>query len=489
MEYKLNTNLPILFEKTSRLQDSRFTPVKIWLAHTGRNLHGSIFTKDVLAKMARSSLSNVPILGFLQIDEFNKTDFKGHEMKLVISDNGIELIYMGKAYGLIPEKNNHRFETKVCSDGIEREWLVCDGLLWNKSPEAVDIFERDGSKGQSMELEPGSIAGTFNKDGDFVFSDAKFEGACILGSVQPAMISSVIETFSANTIKQQLQEMLSELQAYQKGSDKVETTDVKVEEQLQNEVGEVAVEKSATDDSQVATDFALSHGQLLDEIRRKLHVKKYTDEWGREWNRYWYFDHDDTHVWARDDAEGGRLYGFTYSVSNDVVIIAFASKFPVKIVCVPLGSDETYEFNYVPKEYADALVQHNVEKTKNEFTAEIEEKQSEFTALQSERNELLAYKNTKLNEERQSAINELFAEFSTELSEDELAQVRATVTDQSVEEIRESLFALVGKKKAKFSATPKKQTLRVPLGGGDDKANVGGKSWGYLVEQTLGKRD
>lgn len=195
--------------------DDRFMKVKIWIAHTGENRNNSIFSKEVLEAMI-PSLANVPILGYIAVDEDNQADFKGHEEALVIEDKQFKLKYMGRAYGVIPTENNARFETRYGSDGVEREYLVCDGIVWRKFPEVEEIFDRDGGfKWQSMELQHSSVNGYIDNNGVFVFTEAKFEGACILGEhVTPAMVSSTIEKFSVNTIKEELGEMLTEFNAY-----------------------------------------------------------------------------------------------------------------------------------------------------------------------------------------------------------------------------------------------------------------------------------
>src|SRR5690606_30850910 len=192
LELSVNTSIPITFEKIEDIPDSRFTKVKIYLMHTGKNLNNSYFDKKVVVE-AVPSLANIPILGFIEVDNKNQTDFKGHEQRLIIDEDGVRIEYMGRAYGIVPESNNARFEFKTGEDGVEREYLVIDGLLWNKFQDAIDIFDRDGEKPQSMELAPDSIKGEF-KNGVFHFTEFKFEGACILGSsVKPAMISSLIE--------------------------------------------------------------------------------------------------------------------------------------------------------------------------------------------------------------------------------------------------------------------------------------------------------
>ncbi|MFC9727586.1 hypothetical protein [Bacillus cereus] len=212
----VNTSLPIKFEQIKNVLDDRFMKVKIWIAHVGENRNHSIFSKQVLESMI-PSLANVPILGYLAPTGNIGTDFAGHEERLVIENGEFDIKYVGHAYGVIPEANNARFETKYGEDGIEREYLVVDGILWNKFKEISEIFDRDGGfKSQSMELSPSSIKGYLDDEGLFVFTQAKFEGACILGEgITPAMVSSTVERFSvANSVKSEMKEMLAEFNNY-----------------------------------------------------------------------------------------------------------------------------------------------------------------------------------------------------------------------------------------------------------------------------------
>ncbi|MCY7947025.1 hypothetical protein P8891_05910 [Bacillus atrophaeus] len=237
----MNLRFPIKFEKMTPLEDvdDRFLRVKIYLAHVGENRNNSIFTREILESMI-PSLTNVPILGYIAVNDENEPDFLGHEDKIILKDNKIEIRYAGHAYGVIPAENKARFEMRY-SDGVEREYLVAEGLLWKKFSEVEEIFDKNGGfKSQSMELEPSSIDGYFNDHGIFVFTKAKFEGACILGEgVTPAMIGSTIERFSASKgIGEELGEMLSEFNKYysaisEKGEGKLTVKNKDDNEELQ----------------------------------------------------------------------------------------------------------------------------------------------------------------------------------------------------------------------------------------------------------------
>lgn len=179
-------------------KDVRFTKVKIWLMHMGQNLNGSIFTKPVVER-AIPSLANTPIVGSTMFNENGDEDFGGHGIDVKVSEDGeVKLVNTTVPYGVIPADNNAQFETRLCDDGIEREFLTCEGLLWNKWDDAVDIIvNKAGVTGQSMELDR-NYSGNFS-NGIFEFTDFKFNGACLLGKDEtPAMANSTVEmVFSA----------------------------------------------------------------------------------------------------------------------------------------------------------------------------------------------------------------------------------------------------------------------------------------------------
>lgn len=202
-------SLPTRFEKSEGQEpDSRFQKVKIYIAHTGENLNHSIFSHDVLESMI-PTLANIPILGYVGVNDEENEDFRGHEKRLSIDDGKFKVSFETHAYGFVPVDNNAHFET---TGG--KEWLVTDGYLWTRFVDAMELFdESNGSKGQSMEI---SDADGYTDDrGRVVFTNATFTGLCILGDdVPPAMTGSTISTvFSKEDFKSTFEEMLAEFSA------------------------------------------------------------------------------------------------------------------------------------------------------------------------------------------------------------------------------------------------------------------------------------
>lgn len=218
MDKRLN-RLPVTFEKTGEVagKDVRFINVTIDVMHTGDNLNGSTFSKEVVER-ALDSIKNTPILGYIEQNKNGDLDFKGHEHELQVDEDGIKYVYAGSAYGVIPESCNARWVTRDDGTGTEREYLRVDGLLWTKFDDSCDIFTRDGVKAQSMELT--DMDGRVDKRGYYIVSKFAFDGCCVLSTtdphIKPAMTGSeVVANFSAGTIAGQIKDMLAEYTALQ----------------------------------------------------------------------------------------------------------------------------------------------------------------------------------------------------------------------------------------------------------------------------------
>lgn len=218
VDKRLN-RLPVTFEKTGEVagKDVRFINVTIDVMHTGDNLNGSTFSKEVV-EQALDSIKNTPILGYIEQNKDGDLDFKGHEHELQVDEDGIKYVYAGSAYGVIPESCNARWVTRDDGTGTEREYLRVDGLLWTKFDDSCDIFTRDGVKAQSMELT--EMDGRVDKRGYYIVDKFAFDGCCVLSTtdprIKPAMTGSeVVANFSAGTIAGQIKDMLAEYTALQ----------------------------------------------------------------------------------------------------------------------------------------------------------------------------------------------------------------------------------------------------------------------------------
>ena len=290
MEKKVEKFIPLIFQKVQDYEanDTRFTKVKIWLMHLHENLNGSYFSKEVVTE-AIPTLANTPILAFIEENSDGEIDFSDHRMVLVKKDGEISIKYLGQAIGVIPSDNNAHFETRLCDDGIEREFLVCEGLIWNKWDDPIDIFNRDVIKWQSMELHD-DYEGYWGDDGLFHFTKFKFFGACALGKdVLPAMRNATIEAqFSYNDIFKDIQEKMEQFKVFfQEGGqvmedvkeqmevvDEVETVETTDEQQEEDVVEQEFENTASTEEVVETTESTEETNEETDEVDYKAEYEK-----------------------------------------------------------------------------------------------------------------------------------------------------------------------------------------------------------------------
>lgn len=504
VDKKIDKLVPVLFQKLktfeNEAEDSRFLKVKIWLMHTGENLNGSYFDKPVVEK-AIPSLANTPILAYIEDNSDGESDFSDHRMVLIKEDGKFKVKYIGQAIGTIPENNNAQFEMRVCDDGVEREFLTVDGLIWTKWDDPIDIFNRDVIKSQSMELAE-DYEGDFGEDGLFHFTRFSFFGACALGSdVLPAMKSATIEAqFSQDRLFNEIQikmeqfkrlyslsneggnqtvdEKLELLKKYSLTEDELKDKSINLEEYSVEELESKLIELTKPE-----TEFSLTGEQFIDELRNELRVEKIDDGWGWEYSRYSYVDYKDAEVYAYDRADDYKLYGFSFQLNGDKITINFETKKRKKFEIVDFDEGVDSNFVAIPEDIIEYEVKVAEKKAEEKFTKEQEELKQNFTILETEVVSLRQFKEEKLTAERSEQEKELFESFSAELTEEEMQPIKEKSTDFSMEELEEKLFTLVGKKKANFTKQAKKEkqsSVKVEVTPVDDDKEL---AYGGLFEK------
>jgi len=280
VQYKINTSLPIQFEKIDNppyLNDSRYQAVRCYVAHEKDNFNGSWFDKSVLESMG-SNMAGVPIVGYISADNVNKNDFNGHEERLVVQDGDISIEYLGRAYGCIISNDDAEIVQRMHESGEMRNYLAVTGILWKMFSDSIDIFDRDISKPHSMELQDDSISGKFEKDGFYHFTDCKVRALCILGEgVQPAMSNSLIEKFSVSNYQDQVKELLTEIKESVKQFSTQQLSSIPIEVDNINPLNEEGGTKIIMDEKM---ELLNSYSTLSEEIIAdlKINLEQYTLE-------------------------------------------------------------------------------------------------------------------------------------------------------------------------------------------------------------------
>ena len=329
--------------KEVKSQDIRFLSVTIDVLHTGLNLNGSVFEKDIVNQCI-DSIKNTAVLGFIRyIPSKDELDFKGHEYILTKNENGVEEKYCGSAYGVIPESCNPRWITKMCSDNVERDFLQVDALLWTKFEDSVGIIERDTSKSQSMELEISSIDGFEDDDGNFHFTKFQFNGCCILGGdCAPAMIdANVTKSEVMFTVSDFVKEIQSELNDKYTEFTQV-MTDFENKKKEESNESEPQNNNGEGGNDDMATDFSQTVMQQFSDISKI--VSEYAtmkDYWGDDVPRYYLADIQDNEVIIVDRQNGYQYYGCEFSMDGDKPVVNFESAKRKKITYADYVEGET----------------------------------------------------------------------------------------------------------------------------------------------------
>lgn len=407
---KVNKFIPIHFQKLNHTssEDKRFIRVKIWLMHLQENYNGSYFSKTAVDE-AIPTLDLTPILGFIEVnDQTGEEDFSDHRYNLVVEDGELKWKYEGHAYGVIPPAphNNAKYEQKIGDDGIERTYLTVEALMWTKFEDAISIIERDdGLKAQSMELSE-SYSGEWKDDGLFHFSKFQFNGACILGTgVLPAMNSASIEmTYSANSFKEEISEILKEFK---------ETFSQTKKEVNSLNLAEILAKYSVDEDFLIKKGISISDF-TLEALDEKL----------------------------ADMSEKGEL-----TIVSNVDFDAMKTELDVVKSELEQAKVELDSTKNNLKTANEALVTANY--SVSNFQEQLTTAQKELATVKDERDTANALLNEYQRSEHESKAEEVISRFTSELlMEEDVADIRENIHDYSIDEIEEKLFARQGRKVA-----------------------------------------
>ena len=248
------------FEET--LDNSNFHPVKIMICHTGENFNGSVFSLESFNKSI-NTLSNIPILGFVKIDENGNKDLAGHEidLDLFVDDEGkinVREYYKEVPIGVIPETNNYFYEEL---DG--ETYLGCYGYIWKcYSNDAYDILLEDEEKEVSMEILVKECS--YDKRNRCNIDKFEFLGVTCLGSAHPGAMGrncTINMNFSTNEDKEffeaveKLNKMLKSQRKEDFVMDNIEEKDLQVDYEEVEKV-ELEIEEMEVSEQPIEENFA-----------------------------------------------------------------------------------------------------------------------------------------------------------------------------------------------------------------------------------------
>jgi hypothetical protein len=205
-------------------------------------------------------------------------------------------------------------------------------------------------------------------------------------------------------------------------------------------------------------DFALA-GQIRDEIYNALSAEKIECCWG-EMTRYHYVDHDHEALQVYCyDAEDWKLYGFSYSMNGDNVVIDFESKKRMKFAIVDFDEGEQSApfasiFEEVTKQYTANDTQ---------WSDKYQAASDTITSMNEELGSLRQFKTDTEEAAKAVAREEVFAQFEDLVGVEEFDALRENCAEYELDALEEKCFAIRGRRgvTAKFAHESKPPKLKV----------------------------
>ena len=181
--------------------NTSMTLCKCFVLALGKNKKRTNISKEA-AEDALQTLYNIPVVGHIYVDDDGDKLMGGHDRKVVKDEKGAyKFKKLTVPYGVVPYQNDVHYETVTESDGSQKEYLVCDVILWTgRYPELLETaYGEDVYFNQSMEIEPLQVS---KMDGGYVdFKKYQYEALCLLGkrddskNVEPAFPSASVQPY------------------------------------------------------------------------------------------------------------------------------------------------------------------------------------------------------------------------------------------------------------------------------------------------------
>ena len=527
-------------------QNESFDSCVIKICYTGKNRNKSSISRKAI-ESAIPSIYNCPI-----VCNYNVYDdtIGGHDVEVVSTNNGMRLINLTDAIGVIPYNCKYYWET-INDNGVEHEYLCVEAILWKRSA-AYSKIKRDGIVSQSMEI---TVKNGQTVDGFYEIDEFIFTAFCLLGDdVEPCFESASLETFSLQQYKYTFNAMMADFKEYfstvttskeddinpqsitqnlSKGGNilldrmellseyglTVEALDFNINdftvdelrakfEAMKNKAKPVddddddepanhapeggdgegdgssnpeAEPAAQSDEGTDGTDggadgtdgggseeFSLTGEQFLSQLRDNLSVVKYNDPYWGEMCKYIYvdFDYEASEVYCYD-CEDWNLYGLSYSMNGDNIVIDFDSKKRKKFSIVDFDEGSAdFNYKYAFETYGKVILASKdaeLSRIKSESEDKYSQASKKINELQSELTDLRQYQKVKMDAERKDAEDELFARFAELDNIEAFKSLRTNCSEMSLEEIESKCFEIKGRNTTVNFSTNKPTSTRIPV--------------------------
>lgn len=409
---------------------------EIKVMYVGENRNRSYITKEVATEMA-NTLPGCPIVGYYKED---KKDFADHGDRVVIDDEGLHFECMTRPYGFVAPDAEVWFQKFEDTDDFGnttiREYLMTTGYLWTgQYPECQSVVEGSG-KPHSMELDEETLNGRWTENYKtgmdfFIINDAIFSKLCILGDdVEPCFEGSSVTAPAVSnaftkvdaTFKKTLFSMMQELKFALKGEQEM----ILSNEQISSEQDKF--EKETTVENQVVTEESAQSSFAASDDKEKEKEEKESAEAKSEPEKEEDEDKEKKYAKAEDDEDDDK-----------------EEKEKVEDKEKESSEDKKEEDEEEKKKYSLLKEEYDALSVK-------------YSALETQCQELLAFKN-QIEDERKDALIKSFYM----LSDEDKKEVVENKAKYSLDEIEAKLSVICVRNRVSFDLEeePKVETKTV----------------------------
>ena len=407
---------------------------EIKVLYLGENRNGSYIDKETATKMSKT-LRGAPIVGYWKKDA---EDFADHGNQIIIDDEGVKFKCLTVPYGFVAPDAKVWFQTFEDTDDFGnvsvREYLMTTGFLWTGQFEECKVAVEEG-RPHSMELDEETLDGHWannpkNGMDFFIINDAVFSKLCVLGeNVEPCFEGSSVTapkvslSFTKSVddgFKKTLFNMMQDLQFALQGGQQMENEVIETVENTEEVATDFTEETNvATSDTNVTEEVVEStvEESVVEETTPAVEdsFAKKEDEEEKSEEEKEEASNDDTDKDDKGSNDNDEENQKNSDASDDD------------------EEDKKKKYELLETEYANLQNEHT-------------ELLNKFEKLTSEYNELLAFKASVEDAEKDAMI----AKFSY-LSEEDKKDVIENKSKYSVEDIESKLSVICVRKKINFN--------------------------------------
>lgn len=460
-----------------------FTRCRCNVFYTGRNRNYSDITEEALQKfIARKGYANVPVVAHLMKDDEGKYYIGGHDSKIIIDNNGIELVNECVPFGVIPEDCNPSMDLITERSGEQRKYFSVDIILWtHRYPIMEAAYSDEIYFNQSMEV----FFEDCKYDNEYVVvNDFSMSALCLLRrsmdaneNIEPCFESSRVNAFSidADKFKQNFELMLEKLKQYESDG-----TTTAVQNNVTNEPNKegkkfMDLEKLKS----FLSTFTVGEGENATEQYALINATE---------NSFTVMDkHDGLRVYTVEfalDEDGNIAADWDGKVEKKFSVVDFETKNAVSI-------REVIDFEEIVNRHVDEKALALTDEFTKAFNKEVESKDNAYKELNnkytSAMTRLAEYESAEKEAERISHKNEIdriVSDFAKKIGRSPkflVYKAKLNADEVTTEQVMQDLTLMVGQemvnKSASFSYQP--QEVNVATKTDDEVTN----RYGHLLDK------